>query len=258
MESGIEVFVATLEGFSRPEDFANAPSQSFRLGDIGRLVKKLKSEKVDAVCFAGIVKRPDFSQLKPDLGGMKYLPGAIKAATKGDDGLLHYVTSIFDKEGIKVIGPQVLCKSLLAPLGPLGKFDIPDDMMADALKAREIAKAIGALDIGQGAIVNRGLVLAVEAQEGTDAMLSRVAGLPSALIGDSEARCGVLAKMVKPGQEDRLDLPTIGLDTIIGAAYCGLAGIALEQGRAFIIDKERVIAAADAQGLFVVGLKPEP
>ncbi|MEE9347278.1 MAG: UDP-2,3-diacylglucosamine diphosphatase LpxI [Robiginitomaculum sp.] len=255
IEGGAQVFIAALEGFSAPEDFGDMDAQPFRLGEVGRLIKTLKSKNLEAICFAGIVARPDFSALRPDLGGVKYLPGAIKAATKGDDGLLRYVASIFDKEGIKVIGPQQLCEGILAPLGPLGAHDIPDAMMSDAIKARETAKAIGALDIGQGAIVCKGLILAVEAQEGTDAMLSRAAGLPGALIGDSEARAGVLAKMVKPGQEDRLDLPTIGVGTIIGAAYAGLAGIVLEQGRAFILDREGVIAAADAQGLFVVGLE---
>ena len=253
--SGIEVYVASLDGFSAQEDFQTKGGH-FRLGDLGKLIKTLRRENVEAVSFAGIVKRPDFKALRPDAGALKYLPGVIKAATDGDDALLRFVTGIFEKENIKVIGPQMLCQSLLAEEGVLTSGKLSDDDMEDAQKAREIAKAIGALDIGQGAIVAAGLILAVEAQEGTDAMLARVASLPSDLKSET-GRLGVLAKMVKPGQEDRVDMPTIGLDTVSGAREAGLAGIAVEAGRAFIMDKDAVIDAANAGGLFIIGLEPK-
>ena len=126
----------------------------------------------------------------------------------------------------------------------------------DAKTACEIASKIGALDIGQCAVVCQGVVLAVEAQEGTDAMLKRVADLPSDIRGSASERKGVLAKMVKPTQETRVDLPTIGPATIENAAAAGLAGIVAEGGRAFIIDKDEVITLADAAGLFIAGLPP--
>ncbi len=254
--SGIRVFVATLDGFSSPADFPDVKSDRFRLGEVGRLIKTLKAERVEAVCFAGIVKRPDFSNLRPDARGLKYLPGVIKAAAKGDDALLHFVTAMFEKEGITVIGPQVLCKSLLAPLGVLGAVKPSDAQMNDAQKARKIAKAIGALDIGQGAVVSAGLVLAVEAQEGTDLMLERVSVLPASH-KNGAARGGVLAKMVKPGQEDRIDLPTIGLKTLKGVADAGLSGIVVEQGRAFVMDQVALTQVADKAGIFILGLEPK-
>lgn len=256
VQSGYDIFTLALTGFSKADDFDGDAAQ-FRIGDFGKIVKRLKSEKVDAICFAGIVTRPDFSALRPDMGGLKYLPGIIKAARGGDDALLAHVSDIFEKEGMIVIGPQEICASLLAPLGVIGAISPKDAYQEDIDKARSIAKAIGALDIGQGAVVSGGLVLAVEAQEGTQAMLERVAGLPVELRGDSAARAGVLAKMVKPGQESRLDLPTIGVDTINAAARAGLAGIAVEQGRAFILDRDQMIAAADKAGLFVIGLVPQ-
>lgn len=255
-QSGIEIFIATLDGFSIEGDFHGCDTDRFRLGDFGRLIKTLKAKKVDAICFAGIVTRPDFSSIRPDARGLKYLPGLLKAATKGDDALLHFVTQIFEKEGIAVIGPQDLCAGLLAPAGVIGAVTPTDAQRDDALKARDIAKAIGALDIGQGAIVSAGLVLAVEAQEGTDLMLERVKALPQTH-KNGAARAGVLAKMVKPGQEDRTDLPTIGLQTVEGAAAAGLAGIAVEQGRAFIMDRDALVAAADKAGLFIMGLEPQ-
>jgi len=111
--SGVDVYVASLEGFSIQEDFQTTGGH-FRLGELGRLIKTLRREKVEAVSFAGIVKRPDFKALRPDAGALKYLPGVIKAATHGDDALLRFVTGIFEKENIEVIGPQILCQNLLA------------------------------------------------------------------------------------------------------------------------------------------------
>lgn len=253
--SSVDVYVVSLEGFSTQEDFQTTGGH-FRLGELGRLIKTLRREKVEAVSFAGIVKRPDFKALRPDAGALKYLPGVIKAATHGDDALLRFVTGIFEKENIDVIGPQILCQNLLAGAGVLTDGKPSADDLADAEKARDIAKAIGALDIGQGAVVAAGLILAVEAQEGTDAMLSRVAGLPVDLKSNTD-RIGVLAKMVKPGQEDRVDMPTIGLDTVSGAIEAGLAGIAVETGRAFIMDRDAVLEAANAGGLFIIGLEPK-
>ena len=255
-ESGTDIFVASLKGFSDPDDFEGIDTDLFRLGEIGRLVKTLKSKKVEAICFAGIVKRPDFSALRPDARGLKYLPGVIKAATKGDDSLLRYVTQMFEKEKIAVIGPQEICKSLLAPSGVMGKVAPDNAQMEDAQKARKIAKDIGALDIGQGAVVSAGLVLAVEAQEGTDLMLQRVAQLPADHKNGAN-RSGVLAKMVKPGQEERIDLPVVGLNTLEGVKAAGLSGIVVEAGRAFIMDRVSLISQADDAGLFIIALEPE-
>jgi DUF1009 family protein len=117
------------------------------------------------------------------------------------------------------------------------------------------ARALGALDIGQGVVVANGLVLAVEAQEGTDAMLRRCAELPQALRGSGGA-AGVLAKAVKPSQDRRIDLPTIGPETVMGAARAGLAGIVGEAGSLLVVDRKAVIQTADDLGVFVAGVAP--
>jgi DUF1009 family protein len=125
----------------------------------------------------------------------------------------------------------------------------------DILRALNIARAIGDMDIGQGAVVARGLVLAVEAQEGTDAMLARCAELPVAVRGTPESPVGVLAKAPKPNQERRVDLPTIGVPTVVAAANAGLAGIVGEAGALLVVDRQAVIRCADNLGLFVVGVR---
>ncbi len=129
--------------------------------------------------------------------------------------------------------------------------------MADIKKALEIARAIGIHDIGQGAVVANGLVLAVEAQEGTDAMLARIAALPEDIRGRPGARSGVLAKTPKPQQERRIDLPTIGLRTIDGVNRAGLAGIAIQAGSALMPRRDETIAAANAAGVFIYAARAD-
>jgi len=195
-------------------------SDRLRLGQFGKMLRRLKSENCTHVCFAGIVKRPDFKRLKPDLKAMRHLAGTIRAAGQGDDALMRHVLGLFEQEGFQ-------CK---------------------------IAAAIGGLDIGQGAVIARGVTLAVEAQEGTDAMLKRLLELPEELRGTSESRTGVFAKLIKPDQDIRIDLPTLGPETVRHAARAGLAGIVAEAGGAFIIDREETVRIADKEGLFIAGL----
>ncbi len=253
-QDGHDVSVIALDGFANINDFSGA--KALRIAEFGKMIKTLKKVKATHVCFAGIVKRPDFKKLKPDLKAMFHMGGAIKAAKQGDDALMRFLLDLFEKEGFEVVAPQDVCQSLLLPEGIIGSIPMTKDHREDTKLACEIASKIGALDIGQGAVVCQGVVLAVEAQEGTDAMLKRVGNLPSEIRGSDELRKGILAKMVKPNQETRVDLPTIGPATIENAAAAGLAGIVAESGRAFLIDKEKVISLADSAGIFIAGLPP--
>lgn len=255
VQSGHEIVVAALEGFAETTTFS-VGSRSFGLAEFGGITKFFKKQNCTHVCLAGNVERPDFKNLKPDLKGLKHLPGAVMAAKEGDDSLMRYILETFEKEGFTIISPQELCDSLLLPSGNLGAHSLSQEHRDDAEKACKIASTIGGLDIGQGAVVCRGLVLAVEAQEGTDAMLERVAALPQSLRGTPKKREGLLAKMVKPGQETRVDLPTIGPKTVELASKAGLAGIVAEGGRAFVMQRDDVIRLANEYGLFVAGLPP--
>lgn len=253
---GRPVFVVRLKGFADPA-LAEFPGEEVGLAELGKCFKLLKRERCKAVCFAGQVSRPDFKALKPDLRGLAALPGAMAAARKGDDALLRFLVSEFEREGFAVEGAHEVSAGLTLPAGPLGRVRPSEAHQADIGRALEVAREIGRLDIGQGAVVVRGLVLAVEAQEGTDAMLRRCAELPSAIRGRPEAPCGVLAKAPKPIQERRVDLPTIGVATVQRAAKAGLAGIVGEAGSLIVLDREAVIAAADELGLFVYGVGAE-
>lgn len=253
-KAGRPYFVIRLRGIADDATLGH-PSEEIGIAELGKCFKALKREHCEAVCFAGLVARPDFGALKPDMRGVAALPGIIAAARHGDDALLRRVLEEFAKEGFAIEGVHEAVGAMTLPLGLLGKHGPAAEHRADIERALDVAREIGRLDVGQGAVVCNGLVLAVEAQEGTDAMLRRVADLPVALRGEPGRFKGVIAKAPKPIQELRVDLPTIGVATIRGAAKAGLAGVVGEAGRLLIVDREAVIAAADEFGLFVLGVE---
>ncbi len=231
------------------------PGADVGIGEIGKMIRLFRQNAVQSVCFAGVVKRPDFQHLKVDAAGLALLPRVLAAARQGDDALLRTVMGAFERAGFTIEGAEAAHGALTRPLGPLGRIDL-DAHKADAHKAMKVARLMGQHDIGQGAVICDGLVLAVEAQEGTDGLLARVATLPAPLRGDASARRGVLAKAPKPIQDRRIDLPTIGVRTINDVAHAGLAGIVAEAGATLLLDADAIQDAADRLGLFVVGLPP--
>ena len=246
------VFIVRLEGFADPH-LTRWPGADFGMAQIGAILKALKAEKCAAVCLAGIVSRPDFKTLKPDFKGATLLPGIVAAAAKGDDALLRKILSLFEAEGFAVEGADDILGGETLTAGALGRVTPDGDQLSDLKTALHVAEKSGELDIGQGAVVCDGLVLAVEAQEGTDAMLDRVAGLPSDLRGSAANRKGVLGKAPKPIQDLRVDMPVIGPRTVELAAAAGLAGVGGVAGRLILIDRQAIIETADRLGLFVWG-----
>jgi len=255
-QAGRPLFVVRLKGFAGSE-LAGFPGADIGLAELGKCIRALKTAGCASICFAGNVSRPDFAALRPDLRGLKALPGLVAAARHGDDGLLRALLQEFEKEGFTIEGADEAMGDLRLPAGALGKVRPGPAHAGDIARGLHVARELGRLDIGQGAVVCDGLVLAVEAQEGTDAMLRRVADLPAAIRGASDAPRGVLAKAPKPIQETRVDLPTIGLGTIQRAARAGLAGVVGEAGRLLVLDRAEVIALADELGLFVFGVEPD-
>lgn len=249
---GRPVFVVRLAGFADLH-LARYPGIEAGMAEFGKILSALKKAGCTGVCFAGMVSRPDFKTLKPDLKGATLLPGIIKAATQGDDALLRKILSVFEGEGFGIEGADDILGGETLPGGALGAVQPTHEQLSDLGKALHVAEKAGELDIGQGAVVCDGLVLAVEAQEGTDAMLARVAGLPADLRGSAEDRKGVLGKAPKPIQDLRVDMPVIGARTIEMAAAAGLAGIGGVAGKLILIDRAELIEAADRLGLFVWG-----
>jgi DUF1009 family protein len=247
-----DYFVARIEPFAAAA-LARHPGAAHGLGEMGARMAAMKAAGVDAVVLIGQVPRPDLRTFKLDEGGQRMLPALIAAAAQGDDALLRAVLEGHQREGFAVVGAEAVMADLLASAGAWGAHAPSASQRADIVKGARIAAAIGAFDVGQGVVVCDGLVLAVEAQEGTDRMLARVAELPAALRGDSQHRRGVLVKRPKPIQERRVDLPVVGMQTLEGAARAGLAGIAVEERGALVVRRAALAAAADEAGLFLYG-----
>jgi DUF1009 family protein len=250
---GRNIFVLALAGLVSEADVRAFPHAFVSLGELGKAIRHLKDAGCTEITMAGKVARPEFSKLKLDARGALALPRVMSAALKGDDALLRTMLGIFENEGMRVIGSAESAAALLAPEGPLGEFEPTKEEEADIRQGVAVVAAMGALDIGQATVVCRGLVLAVEAAEGTDAMVTRVATLPPALRGTADDRRGVLVKAVKPNQERRVDLPVIGVKTVELVAAAGLSGIAIEAGASLIVGRKAVEQAADRAGIFVYG-----
>ena len=173
-----------------------------------------------------------------------------KAGVKalGDDGILKAAIDEIEKEGFSVIGAETILKDCLSTLGLYGKVKPDKQALKDIAKGYQVAKILGQADVGQSVVVADGLVLSVEAIEGTDALIIRSASLPRSKVKP------VLVKVKKPKQETRADLPTIGTQTVENAFSSGFAGIAVEAGSAFVVDRDAVIKKADELGIFVVGI----
>jgi DUF1009 family protein len=217
------------------------------LGAAGEGFRLLRQAGVEELVFAGGIKRPTVMSLRPDWRAAKFF-ARIGYRALGDNGFLSAVIKEMEVEGFRVIGADTILGKALATVGPFGRHAPDAQAESDIARGLEVARSLGALDIGQSVVVQQGLVLGVEAIEGTDALIARCAALRR------EGPGGVLVKIAKPGQERRADLPTIGTRTVAAATSAGLRGIAVEAGSTLVIDRVGVIEAADRAGLFVIGV----
>jgi DUF1009 family protein len=241
------VFVLAFEGAADPATVADVAHAWVRLGAAGEGIRLLRENGVEELVMAGAVERPTLASLRPDWRAAK-LFARIGLRALGDDGLLRAVIDELESEGFRVVSVDSILSDALAPEGPIGTLRPEAEAESDIALGVKAALTLGALDIGQAVVVQQGLVLGVEAIEGTDALIARCGALRR------EGRGGVLIKCAKPGQERRADLPTIGPRTVAAAAAAGLAGIAVSAGSTLLVDRAAIAAAADRAGLFVVGV----
>jgi DUF1009 family protein len=246
--AGRDVFVLAIEGEAEPEIVRGVPHAWCRVGAAATGLALLRENRVTELVLAGGIRRPSLLSLRPDRRAAT-LFARIGYRALGDNGLLAAVVAELEHEGFRVIGADQLLGPEIAHEGPLGAIRPNEQSKADIEHGLRVAETLGALDIGQAVIVQQGLVLGVEAIEGTDELLRRCAALSREGLG------GVLIKIEKPGQERRADQPTIGPRTIELAAETGLLGIAVEANATIILDRHEVIRAADRAGLFVIGVR---
>ena len=253
--AGRPVHLIALEG-AACQGVEAFPHTWVNIGEIGRILKILKKEQCDELVIIGGVRRPKMDDLRLDLGTLANLPALLSALVGGDNSVLSGIVEFFEKKGFHVVGAHDIAPDLLASDGPLSRKLPNKQDTADIAMAIDLIAAMGRFDVGQAAVVAHGHVLAVEAAEGTDALLERCASVKRWTPKRGKSRSGVLVKCAKPGQERRVDLPAIGPETVRRAREAHLNGIAIATGDVLIAERAGVIEEADKLGLFVVGVTP--
>jgi len=251
---GRAVLLFPIRGWADPERVEKYPHVWLAVAQVDKFLKQAKAAGCRDVVFIGTAVRPPFSALRVDWGMLKLLPRVWRMYRGGDDHLLSGVVRVFEDHGFRILGAHEVAPEILVPRGALGSRTPSDQDRADIARALEVIHAIGPFDVGQGVIVARNHVLAVEAAGGTDNMLGHIAELRQKGRIPSPSGTGVLVKAPKPGQDRRIDLPTIGPRTVDEVARAGLAGIAIAAGETIVAEPEAVAKAADIAGVFVVGI----
>ncbi len=227
------------------------------LGQAGRFFRLARAENCREVLFIGTVLRPPLSALRLDWQTIKLMPRVVRFFRGGDDTLLSGVAGVAESGGFRVVGVKDVAPDLFVPEGVLGRHAPSERDRTDIARALSLIAALGPFDVGQAAVVADNHVLAVEAAEGTDNMLMRLAELRKLGRVTSRPGTGVLVKAPKPGQDRRFDLPSIGPRTIENIARAGLAGLAVTAGSTIVAEADQAIAAADRTGIFLVGVRED-
>jgi UDP-2,3-diacylglucosamine hydrolase len=248
-DTGRDFFVVAFKGQTDNETVMGVDHLWSRLGAAGEIISRLKKEQVTDLIMIGPVKRPSMSELRPDWRALQFF-AKIGAKSLGDDGLLKSVVSALEAEGFNLLGIDDILHDLLATKEIYGNCSPDEQAQADIRRGVEVARLMGLADVGQSVVVQQGLVLGVEAIEGTDALIDRCADLKR------DAAGGVLVKLKKPQQERRADLPTIGIETVKRAVKAGLRGIAIEADGALVVDRNTVVQHANESGIFLIGIDP--
>jgi hypothetical protein len=225
------------------------------IGQAGRFFRLARAENCREVLFIGAMLRPPIAQVRLDWPTIRLMPHLVRCFRGGDDKLLSGVAAVAESGGLRVVGVKEVAPEVFVPEGVLGRYQPSERDKSDIARALAAIAALGPFDVGQAAIVANNNILAVEAAEGTDNMLARIAELRRLGRVTSAPGIGVLVKAPKPGQDRRFDLPSIGPRTIENVARAGLAGLAVTAGSTMIAEPDQVTAAADRAKIFMVGVR---
>lgn len=255
----------------------------FRLETIGGLVHQLVEKGVTRVCFCGAIQRPGFNPLKLDARTMPLVPTLAKAVKDGEDAALRAILGLFEARGMTALGAHSLVPDLLPARGVLTRTAVPAGTEAQVLAAEQVSIEQGRVDEGQSCVVRDGQVIAREDARGTDAMLRGLCNTPASplpqtdddpfgaamdFVGDmlddaadwlsgpvAEARAkpagGLFFKAPKPGQDTRIDLPTIGPDTARAVIAARLDGMVIASGGVMVLERDDVVRLLDEAGVFL-------
>ncbi len=217
-------------------------SYSVFIGQFGKIINILKKNKCQKVLFAGKVKKPNFSMLKLDLKGIYYIPRIIKSSKLGDAATLKEIIKILKKEKIRTMSSTIFTPELSLKKGSYSKTKPNSQDKNDIYVAIKALSKTKAYNFSQAAVSRNNKVIAIEGKEGTQKMLKEI----------KDKNSGVLVKFPKRKQDIRIDLPTIGLDTLKQCKIAGLKGIVLKHNRNIILDRKKCIQYANKNKMFIV------
>jgi UDP-2,3-diacylglucosamine hydrolase len=242
----IKCFVVAIEGEASCDLLNSVDHIIIKLGEVGKAITAMQNAKVEELVFVGSLKKPDIFSVSVDKIGAQLLGRIAKAKLFGDNNLLLSVINFLEDYNFKVIGVQDILHDIVVTPGNF-TIKLPSKKdTCDINLAIKVIEELGKLDVGQAAIVERGVVLGVEGVEGTDNLIKRCSSLKRV-----SERAGVLVKFAKPGQELRIDLPTIGFDTIVNVCQSGFNGIVIQGNKSIFLDQEKVIEYANKNNLFI-------
>ena len=255
--SGRRVVLLGLRGFADPDRIAGYPHHWVAMAQFGHLFHLLNGEGCRELVFIGSLVRPTFRQLRLDFTTLRLLPRIARMFRGGDSHILDGVIAIVEEQGFRVIGAHEVVPDILVPEGALGTRQPSAGDRSDIARGLEFLRATGPFDVGQAVVVAENRIVCVEAAEGTDHMLARLADVRRGGGVRFRSGTGVLVKAPKPGQDHRIDLPSIGPKTIENARAARLNGIAVVANSAVIAEPTAVVDAAERAKLFVVGVRDE-
>jgi DUF1009 family protein len=254
--TGRQVLLFPLRGAAEGTAVERLPHHWIYIGQMGKFLRLARAAGCRDIVFIGALVRPSIWQVHPDLKGLSVLAKVLAAFRGGDNHLLSGMGKILEQEGFRLLGAHEVAPEILVPAGALGRGQPNDRDRADIALGFDCLRAMGPFDVGQAVVVAGKHVLALEAAEGTDQMLARIAELRANGRIRAATGSGVLVKAPKRDQDRRFDLPSIGPQTVEGVARAGLAGIAVVAGETIIAEPERTVQAADRAGIFVIGSGP--
>jgi hypothetical protein len=255
---GLTVVVAAIKEETSPEMDVRAAADPdvhvhwMSLGELSRLIDTFKAEGVTRAVMAGQVKHTQiFSSIRPDWRLAKLL---LNLRTRNTDMLLGAVAKVLSDEGIELISSTHYLEPLLARPGVLTKRAPDEAELRDIAYGRTVARGLTAYDLGQTVVIAAQACVAVEAMEGTDAMIERAGALMQRLGDPASAlpRALTVVKVAKPNQDMRFDVPVVGVATIEAMAHAGATCLAIEAGRTLLFDATAIAAAADRAGIAIV------
>lgn len=245
-DKNIPYFIIGLKGFVDEGWLSGHPHKVIPIGFVGKIFKNLKKNKIERIVLAGHVRRPSWKEMIPDFRGAMLIK-KLRKQPRGDNALLTVVAQEIQNEGFVVIGTQDIYDEVLTPQGTHTVAKPSSQQWDDIRYGATVARELGKMDIGQSVIVQDALILGVEAIEGTSSLIERCDTYKR------DTHAPILIKAKKPQQDNRLDLPTIGIETVEAIVKAGFAGIAIEAGQTLFLDRDHAIDIANQHGIFITG-----